>query len=383
MIVDKFLEWMESAPAGKRAEATSALARACLYSKLEPIEKEAAISALTVLLDDASPMVRMALADALSGSSDAPRHLVLGLASDQPTVASIVLERSPLFMDSELVEIVASGEETCQCAISRRFRLSASTCAALAEVGCEEACLAMLDNSGATIASFSMRRIADRHGEKSRVRNRLLAIPELPVDVRQQLILQLGSALGELAVVKSWLPGERRSLVVREACEKATVEMARVTDVNELIALVEHLRISKQLTGELLLRALCMGNMVFFETALISLSGLPAKRVSALLRAEISPPLLALCKKTGIPERVVPAILAAIDAHRQVSAELDRDNNPALFARRMMDRVVSVYSESGHAHHVDDLLALLRRFATDATRDDAREVMRSRQKVAA
>jgi hypothetical protein len=54
MIVRHFLDWVRTAPAGKRAEATAALARAYLYSNLSPDDAAAAKGAMLMLLDDAS-----------------------------------------------------------------------------------------------------------------------------------------------------------------------------------------------------------------------------------------------------------------------------------------------------------------------------------------
>ncbi len=80
MIVRHFLDWVRTAPAGKRAEATAALARAYLYSDLSPDDAAAAEGAMLMLLDDTSPMVRRALADALAASPSAPPAIVLALA---------------------------------------------------------------------------------------------------------------------------------------------------------------------------------------------------------------------------------------------------------------------------------------------------------------
>ena len=68
MIVRHFLDWIRSAPAGQRAEATGALARAYLYSDLSVDDAAAAEGAMLMLLDDASPLVRRALADTLAAS---------------------------------------------------------------------------------------------------------------------------------------------------------------------------------------------------------------------------------------------------------------------------------------------------------------------------
>ena len=91
MIVRQFLHWLRTAPAGERAEATSALARAYLYSDLGPDDLAAAEGAMTMLLDDPSPLVRRALADTLASSQKAPPSIVFALASDQPEIANIIL----------------------------------------------------------------------------------------------------------------------------------------------------------------------------------------------------------------------------------------------------------------------------------------------------
>ena len=75
MIVREFLRRIETAPAGLRAEATHALARAFLYSNLDADTRSGMEAAMTVLLDDPSRGVRYALADALGKSSHAPRHV--------------------------------------------------------------------------------------------------------------------------------------------------------------------------------------------------------------------------------------------------------------------------------------------------------------------
>ena len=135
MIVHRFLDWIETAPPGRRAEATHALARAYLYSDVDAETLDAMEAAMTVLLDDPSPDVRYALADALGSSAAAPRHIVLALAVDQIQIAALVLSRSPVFIDAELVDIAAAVEERLQVAIASRPRVSSAVAAALAEVG--------------------------------------------------------------------------------------------------------------------------------------------------------------------------------------------------------------------------------------------------------
>src|ERR671939_636601 len=92
MIVRHFLQWVRTAPAAHRADATSALARAYLHSDLSSDDRNAAEGAMVMLLDDPSPLVRHALADTLGSSRDAPATVVHALINDQPDIAAIVLE---------------------------------------------------------------------------------------------------------------------------------------------------------------------------------------------------------------------------------------------------------------------------------------------------
>src|SRR5688500_1896979 len=135
MIVRQFLFWLRSAPAGERSEATAALARAYLYSDLSDDDLAAAEGAMTMLLDDPSPLVRAALADVLAASKYAPASVIYALAADQPDISAAVLERSPLLLDADLVDAVATHGTAAQCAVARRGYVPRSVAAAIAEVG--------------------------------------------------------------------------------------------------------------------------------------------------------------------------------------------------------------------------------------------------------
>ena len=87
VIVEAFLRWIETAKTGDRVRAANALGRAYLQSAMSADERKAAEMAMTYLLDDPSPRVRLALAEAIAWSPDAPRNLILSLAEDQPEVA--------------------------------------------------------------------------------------------------------------------------------------------------------------------------------------------------------------------------------------------------------------------------------------------------------
>jgi uncharacterized protein (DUF2336 family) len=374
MIVHEFLRWMETAPAAMRANAAHALARAYLYSEVDEETRSAMEAAMTVLLDDSSRDVRFALADALASSPAAPRHVLLMLATDQMDIAGLVLARSPVFIDAELVDIAAASCERLQIAICERPLVSGSVSAAIAEVGEMAACRVLLLNIGADIARISLKRIAERFGDDPDMRDILLSRPELPADIRQMLIRRLGDSLGALVVGKSWVGEGQAETLTREACDRATVAIAAETESEELVPLVEHLRVTGQLTTALLLRALCAGNVRFFETALAVLSGMPEGRVASLVRAGRANALQAVYAKAGLPMVAFEAFIAALETCKGM-AEKGGPSDRYRFTRVMVESVLSRYHDITDGE-VNELMTMLRRFAADQAREAARDYAR-------
>jgi uncharacterized protein (DUF2336 family) len=370
MIVRHFLDWIRRAPAGQRAEATSALARAYLYSDLSVDDAAAAEGAMLMLLDDPSPLVRRALADALAASPSAPPAIVLALAADQPQIAAPVLALSPLFIDADLVDAVATGVGAVQTAIASRAALPRSVAAAIAEVGTAESCLVLVENGDADIAPFSIDRIAERHGHLAAIREPLLAREDIAPATRLTLVAKLSETLAGFVAERQWLDADHAQRVVREACEKATLVLAADTPVMQMRPLIHHLRVSGQLTAGLILRALLSGNVVLFEEALAELTDMPVERVSGLVHDSGNAGLRALFDQAGLPPSTYPAFKEAIGAMREGDF-VSEPGGAARLKRRMIERVLT-RCEDEALGELEPLLTLLRRFATEAAREEAR-----------
>jgi uncharacterized protein (DUF2336 family) len=370
MIVRHFLDWIRTAPAGKRAEATGALARAYLYSDLSPGDAAAAEGAMLMLLDDPSPLVRLALADALAASPSAPPAIVLALAADQPQIAAPVLALSPLFVDADLVDAVATGDGAVQVAIASRAGLQRPVAAAIAEVGTAEACLVLAENSLAEIAPISIDRIVERFGHLAAIREAMLAHDDIAAATRLTLVAKVSETLVGFVAARQWLDANHARRVGREACEKATVTLAAATPSTQMRALVHHLRIGGQLTGGLILRALLSGNVVLFEEALAELTDMPVERVSGLVHDSGNAGLRALFEQAKLPPSTYPAFKEAIEAMREGGLGSE-PGGVARLKRRTIERVLT-RCENEELGDLAPLLTLLRRFATEAAREEAR-----------
>ncbi|MFA6267105.1 MAG: DUF2336 domain-containing protein [Pseudolabrys sp.] len=370
MIVRQFLQWLRNAAPGERAEATSALARAYLHSDLSADDLAAAEGAMIMLLDDPSPLVRGAMAQVFASAQKAPPVVVHALAADQPDVAIPVLSRSPLLSDEDLVDLFATAQPDAQMAIAGRAMLSPPLAAAIAEVGSAQSCLALIENPDAQIAAFSIVRIVDRFGHLSAIRENLIGRHDLPMATRQALLAKLSKTLAGFVTARHWLGSEHAEGAAREACEKATVALAAETPYEEIAELMRHLRQSGQLTAGMILRGLLSGNVVVFEEALAELTGMPIDRVSAYIHDKHISGFRAIYTKAGLPDAAYPAFREAIAALRD-GILVGEQGGVSRLKRRMVERVLDACAIE-RREDMASLLALLRRFAVEAAREEAR-----------
>lgn len=326
VIVEAFLRWVETAKAGDRARAANALGRAYLQSEMSVDERNAAEMAMTFLLDDPSPKVRLALAEAIAWSPEAPRAVILSLAGDQPEIACHAVTCSPLLSDSDLVDLAARGNAITRMLIAARAVVSRPVSAALAEIGEDEDVLCLLENEGAAIAPASLKRIADRLGDCCDIRNILLERPDLPADARQLLTQHISDALVSLPLAQVTIGVDRLRRIAREATETAIVSIAGEIAPREVAGLVEHLRANGRLTPSFLMHALCAGKVEFFAGAIVNLTGCDERRARSILATGRVHAVRALYESAGLAREIsvifVEATLLWRDASRKASGTM-------------------------------------------------------------
>lgn len=364
MVVSHFLKWVNTAKVAERAAAAAALAGAYINHDLPFEDRCAAEAALTLLLDDPSSKVRLALADVLSMSHHAPPQIINALASDQPEIAALVLARSPLFTDADLIGRVVAGPSASQIVIARRPDVSMTLAAVIAEVGEMEACAELLANTGAAIASVSLRRIADRHGRAARIREALLANPLLPPDCRHLILVKVGEALKASPLVVALIGRARAERVTRDACSKACVTLIDGTVMEEHPALVEHLRLSGELTPAFLVRTVAYGKIDFFGSVLAALAGQGTSRVTTVLAGGRDVAVHALLRSAGLPAAMHGVVLKALKVWREVA------NGKRIAGAQEVSWLM--LAELGDPPTDGELAGLIKSIHLDALRENAR-----------
>jgi uncharacterized protein (DUF2336 family) len=212
--------------------------------------------------------------------------------------------------------------------------------------------------------------MVQRFGHLAAIRESMLSRDDLPTPTRQALVAKLSETLAGFVTARAWLDDARARRVVKEACEKATVTLAAISADGEIRQLVRHLRESGQLNAGLILRALLSGNVEMFEQALAELADLPIARVSALVHAKSGSGFHALFNKANLPASTYPAFREAIEAMRE-GGFVGWSGGATRLKRRMVERVLTRCADEQDID-VEPLITLLRRFAAEAAREEAR-----------
>ena len=181
------------APPGERAEATSALARAYLYSDLSPDDLAAAEGAMIMLLDDPSPLVRRALAEVFAVERRRRRRR---WCTRSPPISRRSPRRcwsarrccsTPIWSISVATGAAGSAgrdRQRAPCCRARSPRPSPRSAAPRPAWRCWKI-------ADAEIAPFSLDRIVERFGHLAAIRENLLARDDLPMATRQALVAKL------------------------------------------------------------------------------------------------------------------------------------------------------------------------------------------------
>jgi len=135
--------------------------------------------------------------------------------------------------------------------------------------------------------------------------------------------------------------------LVLQSRERATVSLlAPDADDAAVEQLVEQLRANGRLTPSLVLRALCIGDVAFFETAIAMLADVPLANARVLIYDRGALGLRALYERAQLPESLFAAYRVAVD----VVHETEYDGEPhdrGRYRRRVMERILTQFEHLG------------------------------------
>jgi len=203
-----------------------------------------------------------------------------------------------------------------------------------------------------------LQKVVEDFGDRETMQEAMVHRPRLPVTVAERLVTMVSESLkGELAK-RHELPASLATDLILQSRERATITLSTESNEDELDRLVHQMRESGRLTPSIILRALCMGDLRFFEAAVAELARVSVLNVRTLIHDSGALGLRAAFDKAGLPASQFPAVRAAMDVARETEYD-GGENDRERYSRRMIERILTQYGDLGVEFDSDDLEYLL------------------------
>ncbi|MFM2043917.1 MAG: hypothetical protein RLY86_2493 [Pseudomonadota bacterium] len=344
-----------------RAAMAQKLGRSFGNQHLSATERVLAEDIVRIMAKDVTAKVRSALAESLKTSQTLPRDVAMTLARDVEAVSLPFIEVSSVLTEDDLMEIIRSGSADKQTAVAGRPDVTEGLADELVERGAEKAVAALMANNAAEVSDRALGRVLDRFPGSESVQGPMVNRAKLPVTVAERLVTMVSEQLRERLVAKHELPSDVAADLVLQSRERATYGLVGGAGEADLERLVDQLRRGNRLTPSLLLRALCMGDLPFFEVALAQMARISVNNARMLIHDAGKLGLKSLFEKAGLPPKVYPAIRIAVDVAQETEYD-GGDHDLERHRRRTLERILTQFEEMAS----DDLDYLLTKL-TDIT----------------
>ncbi|WP_169544647.1 DUF2336 domain-containing protein [Sneathiella aquimaris] len=352
--------------AENRAKTVEKIAGNLVANEFSDKERAEAEEIFRVLASDAEILVRQTLADTLKNLPDLSHDIAVSLASDIADVATPMLTFSEALSDQDLFDIISSKPESHQAAIAERSVVSEAVSEKLADTGNKTVVAKLMENEGAQISEETFEKVLDEFGDDELVNAPMAKRSELPITVTERLVTLVSDKLKEHLVSHHEMSPAMATDLILASREKTMVGLLGYASSGELERLINQLYDNGRLTPTIILRALCVGDMDFFETALSKGSDIAVSNVHLLVNDASGQGLKQLCKKCKIPQGVAEMMRVAVD----VVNELEYDGDPGdreRFRNHVIQRVLTHFEDRFDAENVDYLISKIAEHDSNST----------------
>jgi len=341
-----------------RAQTTSKIAAQYdrRYPRMTAAERKIAEEIFRQLAQDAEVRVREALAANLKTTPDLPHDLALSLARDVDDVALPVLKYSEVLTDDDLISIVRGDDAFAkQVMIAQRASVSGVVADALIDTGNETAVARLVANEGAELSENALGRVLNDYDDSESVSDSLSRRPSLPAAISEQLVNAMAEKLKSYLVSEHNLSPDAASNLVLQTRERATVSLlSDHSSESDLEELVFQLHVNGRLTTSLIVRALCVGDLPFFEAALARMANVPLKNARTLIHDDGGLGLRSIYQKAKMPERLLNAVTAAVGILDEEDYDGGR-NDRERFSSRIIERLLTQFEDPSSTMTKDDI----------------------------
>jgi len=324
---------------------------------LTDLERELAEEIIKIAANDVATIVKETLIEQLRECKEISPSLVAELM-DNMDVTHIVLpflQSYEGFSDDDLLEIIASHCPQRQKAIASRHTVSERVSDKLIEEGGRDVITTLTANQGAVISSRGYHQIYEKFRDDVDIKRNLCFRAGLPIALAERLVTEVSMGLRDQLLARYKISPAIAKKVTQYAQEKVTLFIAHPnTPIANLQKLIHHLKDSKRLTDTLIMRAICMGDMRFFNFSLAERAGVAVSAVQKAYFDSDEKAMRTLFVKSNISPALYAPMLIGVQVYREASQEIDMGNIET-FSRRVIERFLTQFPAVG-AETIDHLL---------------------------
>ncbi|MDH3597553.1 MAG: DUF2336 domain-containing protein [Rhodospirillales bacterium] len=325
--------------AAVRAETAASVAGAFAGERLSERERKISLDILKVMARDVERQVREALSEHVKSSPLLPPSIARVLAADVESVALPIIQYSSVLSDEDLISIVGGCSEAKQTAVANRARLTSEVSEALVDSGNERVVGALLSNHEAEISDRALLKVVSGFADSSEIQALMVERPTLSLTVCEPLICRISETLREQLISRHQLPREVADQLLLLGRDKdSTAEPATHSPTADVERLVARLHGRNALAPTLLLRAICVVDLNFFQAAMAAMAGIPFDNAGALIFDEGPAGFKAIYGASGLPRDLFKAFRAAMDVIKEARRE-QRAEPPLEITERILARL--------------------------------------------
>lgn len=329
-----------------RAEVAGKLALDIDNPQLSESEMALAHEVVRLMAKDVEATVRISLSQNLRRAVRLPHDVAVQLANDIESVALPILQDSEVLTDQDLIAIIAKGSPQKHEAIATRATVSHTVSDAIITTAGEKAVEKLMNNTGAQISDTSYDKAVTRFEDSDVIKEAIVKRPVLPVTIAEKLTTRVSEKLRDYLVSHHELSPSVAADLVLQSRERTIVELASGSSEDEIERLVAQMQEHGRLTPSIVLRALCMGDVLFFEAALAVRANIPLLNARILIHDGGQLGMKTLYERAGMPPNMMSVVRAALDVVHETEMDggsYDRER----YRARVIERVLTQFEDVG------------------------------------
>ena len=297
-----------------------------------------------ILARDVEVRVRAAVANGLRHSRALPRDVALKLAHDVDTVALPILTESLVLSEDDLRHIVRLGSAAKQLAIATRPNLTEGVSHELITAGDAPAVATLLANKTARIADHSLERAVTRFSANDQVKLAMVNRDALPLAVAERLVHMVSQELQTHLISRHALSPSVAADIILSSREQEILHLSMGASNESLRRTIAQMHQNRRLFPGLILRALCTGDIAFFEAALAARADIPVVNAQVLIHDPSRRGLAALYQKAEMPETLYPVVRTAVEVVDETGFD-GNERDLERFRARVISRVLTTVDD--------------------------------------